>query len=237
MIPLSFQTMTVTNFFLNAVANGNEDCVQTILRASSEVDKKELLRSKCETTGKDALQTAIELKNETMIDVLLPHIDQNRFWEHKAADNKTDFERAVEINPQWLFTKFLLLGEPLEVVLIRALDIHDLDNEEKFIQIWELFKNVSSNQLRYLIQRASVKGHKQLCAYLWNECNQYLNADHVYDLLESAIITKNDRLFLIILPKFLNMSQKMPLRIFPVIKRRSPELISLFLKNGGKENI
>ena len=155
------------NWFLKAVEAGDHSVVEHALKSCNTVVKKVLLDSK--TVGRfSPARVAIEMNDGKMLDIILHHNNHHHFLNLKALDRKTDFERAVERNPHWFRSKFLGLRSTLENTLYVSMGIPDLDNPDKYRDIWMACKDVHPNQLRWIMWRAIKEDHRAFTLYLWN---------------------------------------------------------------------
>ena len=154
--------------------------------------------------GHSPARLAVEAQNFHILSVILVFFDQVQDFVHKSqtVDGKTDFEWALERDPDWLTSIFQNLScECQMTILKRILGTADLDNRQIHQHLWNFFPNVPPFDVHFVISGAILNEHRDLSLHLFSILGQHLEPLEVADLAEKAIDKKNFAFLQHVLPQ------------------------------------
>ena len=151
---------------------------------------------------------AVEANNEDMLDLLLEHMAPIHWVKRSRVDDLSTIQRAVQVNPAWL-TKFNLhsLNDvkavsseaksdlSLETVLLMMLDLDDMDNREKYKELWNEYEKQDAKAASIFIRKCLQRKHVALASTMLHKYASSIDVEPYVDLLDASIEYDNPGFF------------------------------------------
>lgn len=181
------------NWFLELVQQGNLEKVHGYLSGATEDMRDRLLKEKT-SAGFNAGRLAVERNDENMLDLLLQYMSHFHVTKLLSSDRMSVFTRAVQVNPGW-FSKFQNV-DTRELLFMRlASQVDDLDNQEKYCQLWNEFTTISTRYAHAFMDKLLRKRHKTLASWIFNVHGRSLKTWCLKQLLWRAMEQENHCFF------------------------------------------
>ena len=190
--------MTGLNPFLRAVRDGDHQRVRALLKRSKKKQPK-----MCENKshgGYIAARIALENNDEEMFDMLLPKTKYKELFEG-ALDDVSVFEKALSINPAWIDKFDQLSDEPRVSFLFTAMNIADLDDEERFAPLWNEMCHCKVMFAHFMITRAITKRHFKLSEKLVNAHLDKISDRNLNTMARAAVEYRNIPVMKLLFPR------------------------------------
>ena len=218
------------NSFLAAVKRGDRKRVASALKLSDEGTKQILLESRT-LGGFGPARVAIEVSDFEMLETILEHLEPEEFFDNTTAlDQKTDFQRAIQMNPS-LFEHFeRKFGGDVHALLFQIVGLEDIDDHTKYQELWNrLVKELQPGKAHCFIMQAIHMRNTGLSLHLLNAYERNIDRRHLLGLALSAIDFGNAGILQRTLPKMKSSTS----RIFRhILKSNQPEILGTLVKQG-----
>ena len=162
------------------------------------------LLSKEKIGGFNAARLAVENKDEKMMDLLVQYMTYSQLTKTATCDGLCVIQRAAQVNPSW-FEKFKshhpeprIKRKEEETMLSMMIEVEDIDNQEKYPELWERFQMMSLATAVSFIKKSLTKCHVMLPLKMLEKFGssiQFQNPVDLEVLVRLSVQFKNEGFF------------------------------------------